>query len=352
MKHFPAPPDARESAPLPRPLPSTVAGGEDVLGPRIAAALIDLAVLFVLSVVLGALKGEASAGDGTFSYHFSYYLKGAALALFLVLAFLYYFALEATIGRTVGKLLVGLQVVGPGQRRPSLWAVAVRTALRVVDWLPLLYLVGLVTTLATGAHRQRLGDLAAKTTVARARPIRRRGLVATLLASCLVVAVGLAVVSGAVFGDDDSTYRADGVSFDYPAAWQDFTGDVAFDVEGGGEIAVVGLGDKDMVVVTSWRNDHPVTGENLEATGAELTATIREWPGWTIEAGPEETTIDAMPSLRYEVTGSVNGEDVESTLVFAFDGLTAYELNGQWTAEYRAEIEQGFQQIMRTFRVD
>jgi uncharacterized RDD family membrane protein YckC len=329
-------------------LPSTVAGGEGVLGPRIAAGLIDLTILFVLSVVLGALKSEASGGDGTFSFHVSWYLKGAALALFLVLAFLYYFALEATIGRTVGKLLLGLQVVGPGQRRPSLWAVAVRTALRVVDWLPLLYLVGLVTTLATGAHRQRLGDLAANTTVARARPIRQRGLVATLLASCLVVAVVVSVV----FGDDDSTYRAKGVSFDYPAAWQDFTGDVTHVVEGGGEIAVVGLGDKDMVVVTSWRNDYPVTGENLDATGAELTATIREWPGWTIDAGPEETTIDAMPSLRYEVTGSVNGEDVESTLVFAFDGLTAYELNGQSTAEHRAEIEEGFLQIMRTFKMD
>ena len=324
-----------------------------MLSPRIAAALIDLAVLFVLSVVLGALKGEASVGDGTFSFHFSWYLKGAALALFLVLAFLYYFSLEATIGRTVGKLLLGLQVVGPGQRRPSLWAVAVRTALRVVDWLPLLYLVGLVTTLATGAHRQRLGDLAANTTVARARPVRRRGLVATLLASCLVVAVVLSVVSGAVFGDDDSTYRANGVSFDYPAAWQDFTGDVTHDIEGAGEIAAVGVGAKDMVVVTAWRNDRPVTGKNLDATGAELTATIRRWPGWSLEAGPEETTMgDGMLSLRYEVTGSVDGKDVESTLVFAFDGLTAYELNCQSTSEHRADIEQGCQQIMRTFKVD
>lgn len=62
--------------------------------------------------------------------------------------------------------------------------------------------------------------------------------------------------------------------------------------------------------------------------------------------------IDGMPSLRYEVTGSVDGTNVESTLVFSFDGLTAFELNCQSTSEHGAEIEQGCEQIMRTFEVD
>jgi uncharacterized RDD family membrane protein YckC len=312
----------------------------------------------VLSVVLGALKSEASAGDGTFSFHFSYYLEGAALALFLVLGFLYYFALEASIGRTVGKLLVGLQVVGPGQRRPPVWAVAVRTALRVVDWLPLLYLVGLITTLATGAHRQRLGDLAANTTVARAWPIRRRGLVATLLASCLVVAVGVSVVSGAVFGDDN-TYRAHGVSFNYPAGWQDITDDIHRGAARGAAdelwtlaLGTAAFGAGDMVSVTAYRmRPPPVTAEDLDAIGAELTAILRE-VDWTVQAGPEEITVGGKPSLRYEATGSVNAKNVEATLVYVFDGLTEYQLKGQSTAEHRAEIEESLRQIMRTFKVD
>jgi uncharacterized RDD family membrane protein YckC len=349
MKHFPAPPEARESASLPSPLPSTVAGGEGVLGPRIAAALIDLAILFVLSVVLGALKSEASRGDGTFSYHISWYLDGAALALFLVLAFLYYFALEATIGRTVGKLLVGLQVVGPGQRRPSVWAVAVRTTLRVLDWLPLLYLVGLATTLATGAHRQRVGDLAAKTTVARARPIRRRGQVAGLLASCLLLAFVTSLVSHGVGGRDYATFRADGVSFEYPADWQDFTGDIAYESGGAQEIAAIGPGERDFAVVATWQTNRPVTSENLDVVEREIRQDLhRSWRGWTLQAGPEVTTMGGLPSVRYEL----EGVDVETTLLYAFDDLTAYQLMCQSTPENEAEIEQGCKQIIRTFQVD
>jgi uncharacterized RDD family membrane protein YckC len=46
-------------------------------------------------------------------------------------------------------------------------AIVLRTLLRVVDWLPF-YLVGFIVVLATGSRRRRLGDLAAKTSVARA----------------------------------------------------------------------------------------------------------------------------------------------------------------------------------------
>jgi uncharacterized RDD family membrane protein YckC len=36
---------------------------------------------------------------------------------------------------------------------------------RAVDWLPSLYIVGVITVFATGERRVRLGDLAAKTKV-------------------------------------------------------------------------------------------------------------------------------------------------------------------------------------------
>jgi hypothetical protein len=44
--------------------------------------------------------------------------------------------------------------------------------------------------------------------------------------------------------------------------------------------------------------------------------------------------------------------DVETTLVYAFDELTAYQLWCQSTPENAAEVEQGCEQIMRTFQVD
>jgi uncharacterized RDD family membrane protein YckC len=71
---------------------------EDVRGLRIAAAVIDLALLLGLFVVASVtIGGEAG-------------VEGRELATYVVLALLYYFALEATVGRTVGKFLLGARV--------------------------------------------------------------------------------------------------------------------------------------------------------------------------------------------------------------------------------------------------
>jgi uncharacterized RDD family membrane protein YckC len=341
----PASPEARHPVPPPEPVSPMATRAEDVLGLRISAALIDLIVLFVVFVVLCVTIGEARLKDG-----FSFYLEGIPqLAVLLVLVFFYYFALEATFGRTVGKSLLGLQVVGPDGGRPSLGATGVRTVLRVVDWLPLLYLVGFVTMMATGSRRQRLGDLAAGTTVAPALPVRRRGLAAALLVSGLLLTFVASIVSVAVRGDDYATFRADGASFDYPADWQDFTGDITYGTGGAGEIAAVGIAGHDFAAVNTFRMDRPVTAENLDAAAQEITKDFpRTWPGWTVQVGPEVITMGGLPSLRYEI----EGRDVDSTLVYAFDDLTGYQLMCQTTAEYAAEIEQGCDQIIRTFQVE
>lgn len=78
----------------------------------------------------------------------------------------YYFGFEASDGRTLGKRLLGLRVVGIDGARQGVGAIGVRTILRVIDALPVLYLVGLLVTLVT-SRRQRLGDLAARTQVVR-----------------------------------------------------------------------------------------------------------------------------------------------------------------------------------------
>jgi hypothetical protein len=82
MSAVPAPPLASE------PVPPGAAGGGNLLGVCIGAALIDLALLFGLLVVASVLIGEASGGDG-----FSFSLNNAAAALYLGLVLVYYFAL-------------------------------------------------------------------------------------------------------------------------------------------------------------------------------------------------------------------------------------------------------------------
>ena len=108
--------------------------------------------------------GDTSSGGGGASVN----LEGVSALVFFALVFLYYGLSEAMTGQTLGKRLFGVRVVSADGSRPSTGAIAGRTALRIIDGLPFAYLVGLVAIVATGSRRQRIGDLAADTTVARA----------------------------------------------------------------------------------------------------------------------------------------------------------------------------------------
>lgn len=135
----------------------------DVLGRRVGAALLDIVVLGVLFVILGLLIGDTNTEGSSASVN----LSGGPALLFFALSLLYYFIPEATSGRTLGKRLLGLRVVREDGGAAGAGAVAGRTLLRVVDSLPLFYLVGFVAILATGKRRARIGDLAAGTRVVR-----------------------------------------------------------------------------------------------------------------------------------------------------------------------------------------
>jgi uncharacterized RDD family membrane protein YckC len=81
----------------------------------------------------------------------------------IVIYFLYHPVLElAMAGRTPGKRIAGIRIVTVEGMVPGAGAIVLRNLFRFVDGLPILYIVGLVTTILTGRH-QRVGDLAAGT---------------------------------------------------------------------------------------------------------------------------------------------------------------------------------------------
>jgi uncharacterized RDD family membrane protein YckC len=145
-----------------------VSDATDVLGRRVAAGLIDIALLFVVFLVLGLTIGDSETTDSSFEVQ----LSGLPFVLWIVLTLAYYFGTEAAGGQTLGKLLVGIEVVRAGGGPAGAGPIAVRTVLRIVDALPLLYLLGFAFVLVTGGRRQRLGDLAARTLVVRSDPAR------------------------------------------------------------------------------------------------------------------------------------------------------------------------------------
>ncbi len=148
------------------------------IGNRSLAALLDAAILAVLNVLLVILMA------GLFSYlegpldtlrrtewmqDQADLVAGLILALVIFLYFLLnmgYFILFEILwnGQTPGKRWAGIRVIRQGGRPVDFLSVAVRNLVRVVDFFPFGYLVGLVVMLVDSQAR-RLGDLAAGTLV-------------------------------------------------------------------------------------------------------------------------------------------------------------------------------------------
>jgi uncharacterized membrane protein SpoIIM required for sporulation len=77
--------------------------------------------------------------------------------------FLYHVVLECALsGRTPGKRIAGVRVVAVGGSAATLGQHLLRNVFRLVDSLPVVYSVGLATTIATRRH-VRIGDIAAGT---------------------------------------------------------------------------------------------------------------------------------------------------------------------------------------------
>lgn len=136
-----------------RPQPELGTEG-DVVWRRAVAVIIDIVLI---GIVNGAISGVLSRAGLA--------VLGGVIAL--AISFGYYIYLEGNYGQTIGKMALGIVVVtedgGPIDYRPA----AIRTLLRIVDVLPVLYLVGIVAVLLTD-REQRLGDIVADTVVVRA----------------------------------------------------------------------------------------------------------------------------------------------------------------------------------------
>jgi uncharacterized RDD family membrane protein YckC len=314
-------------------------------------------------VILSTAVGQASVGGGSLSF----YLQGTWAVVFVALALGYYFVLEAWAEQTVGKRLLGLRVLSAGGRRPSVWAVAGRTLLRIVDWLPALYLVGFITMLATGTRRQRIGDLAARTAVARAVPVRHRGLALIPLAVVLLAAVALPVYrtsTGATPASQKTsaggTYQGHGISFNYPVAWTSYGTRYGQSSGPGSQLwrTFVGPGPStpyDGVIVTAYPVSQTVAAQNIGALIPALESDVKQLfgqAGGGLQAGPEKITMAGKPAVRLRGTGVMaDGTRYTSTVVLAFNGTTEYFVNCQYTAAKAAEVKRACDQVVGSFQV-
>ena len=146
----------------PRAGGSAAADDTEVVGRRIGALILDSVLFGIVFVAVGLVSGGGSSGHG----HVGVRLSGGALLAYLVVWFAYFTICEGVTGQTLGKRMLGIRVVSETGAAAGLGQAATRNLLRLVDALPVLYIVGLVSIFATGrGRRQRVGDLAARTRV-------------------------------------------------------------------------------------------------------------------------------------------------------------------------------------------
>ena len=131
-------------------------------GRRTAAALVDLALMLALFALFAYAIGTWDMEGSRKRIE----LEGWDFVLYVGAVLAYFFILEAATRTSLGKALLGLWVADVGGGDPAPGQILRRTLMRIIDFLPALYLVGFVAILAN-ERNARLGDLVAKTAVVR-----------------------------------------------------------------------------------------------------------------------------------------------------------------------------------------
>ena len=136
----------------------TIAG----LGYRFMALLIDMILQILILMLLSASLGFSGLwGNGA--------MRDFNLALFIVVFAIvfqgYFFIFELLLkGKTPGKALMKIRVVRMDGRAADISGIIIRNLVRLVDFLPAFYAVGVISMFINKDSR-RLGDLVAGTMV-------------------------------------------------------------------------------------------------------------------------------------------------------------------------------------------
>ena len=186
-----------------------------------------------------------------------------------------------------------------------------------------------------------------------------------LLAVVLVVLIAAACGGDAEqpdAGDDGeapaaATYDDNGVTFEYPADWDEFPAEAAATSTGSNEIwsATVGPDKTNLVNVTAYQLNLEVNEENFESIETELDQVIQDvvdQAGGEITAGPDPDEIAGYLAYTYRWEGvEVDDEPKDSSAYFLFAGDVEYFFNCQYSDDTVEEIQAGCDQVLSSFEV-
>jgi uncharacterized RDD family membrane protein YckC len=128
-----------------------------------------IVVLVVIALIVRRLASVSISAGALSPAGLGTWVIAALVAAGFIIYSGYFAIFEAVwTGQTPGKRLVGLRVIDVSGRPISAYAAILRNAVRVVDQLPGIYGIAILSVLVT-RRQQRLGDLAAGTVVVHER---------------------------------------------------------------------------------------------------------------------------------------------------------------------------------------
>lgn len=292
---------------------------EELRRRRIRAALADVAVLFVAFIVYGVAADRIETGPDEYSVA----LEGIPFVLFLTFEFSYFFVLEWATGQTLGKRWLGIRITNVSGAPAGPGRVAIRTLLRFVDWLPFLYLVGYVAIRVSGERAQRLGDMAARTSIRLAEETPRRPAIPRLRAAAALGLIAALTLAGTALwsdGGDGVSTRANRVivgedfTTSVPSEWRDQTARLAPQFEANDVIKL----EIDHVAVRDDREGSQpalIIGHEDRLLQGSLESRVRDFnqisrrsiPDFEIVRAPAPATVDGRRGLMFEYTAMPSG---------------------------------------------
>jgi uncharacterized RDD family membrane protein YckC len=154
------------------------------IGSRFLAAIIDTLLIVVAEIVVLLIGGLTFSALGLRSSAAGSILIALGGLLTFAILWGYYIAFELLWnGQSPGKRAIGLRVVREGGRPITFVGSAIRNLIRIVDFLPAFYGIGVVVMFVDQRAR-RLGDLAGGTLVVK----ERRGVTLESLTTASIVA--------------------------------------------------------------------------------------------------------------------------------------------------------------------
>ncbi|ADU32466.1 RDD family protein [Evansella cellulosilytica] len=144
------------------------------LGSRALAFMLDQLIILLVNIGIVILTVLFISGQ---SFLIGMNSPNVAMAVTIVLIFIvntgYFFVLEYfTGGRTIGKKMIGIRVIQESGHSITLLSSFIRNFLRLIDSLPMAYLVGILMIFFHSKHK-RLGDVVGGTIVVHERRAKK-----------------------------------------------------------------------------------------------------------------------------------------------------------------------------------